>query len=64
MHFSIGMQDPKEVEKQLFRNAPLAAQRLNSAAKKLIRIQKRKEWWTAHADEKRKSCGGYLFTKS
>ena len=46
--------DPKDVEKQLFRSAPASAQRLNSAAKKLIRIQKRKQWWDDHKDAKRK----------
>jgi len=46
--------DPKDVEKKLFAGAPHAAQKLNSAAKKLLRKQKREQWWTANQDTKRK----------
>lgn len=48
------MQDPKDIERDLFKSAPHAAQKLNAAAKKLLRKQKRSEWWDAHKDAKRK----------
>ena len=49
------MKDPKDIEKELFRSAPHAAQKLHAEAKKLLRKQKRAQWWTDHADARRKS---------
>lgn len=46
--------EPKDVEKQLFAAAPHAAQKLNLAAKKLLRKQKREQWWHPHATERSK----------
>jgi len=52
------MDDPKDIEKHLFRCAPQAAKDLNAKAKKLIRQQKRKQWWDTHATERsRKPLG-------
>lgn len=42
--------DPKDIEKHLFRCAPQSAKNLNDKAKKLIRQQKRADWWHLHAD--------------
>jgi hypothetical protein len=46
--------EPKDIEKELFKAAPHAAQKLNTAAKKLLRKQKREAWWTENKDLKRK----------
>jgi len=50
--------DPKDIERQLFKCAPQAAKDLNAKAKKLIRQQKREQWWKQHAtDRARKPLG-------
>jgi hypothetical protein len=42
--------DPKDIERRLFSCAPQAAKDLNAKAKKLIRAQKRADWWHRNAD--------------
>lgn len=52
------MLDPKDIERDLFRSAPQAAKDLLSKSKKLIRKQKREQWWATHATERaRKPLG-------
>jgi hypothetical protein len=48
------MQDPKDIERELFKAAPHAAQKLHAEAKKLIRKQKREQWWRVHATDRAK----------
>jgi hypothetical protein len=53
------MDDPKDIEKHLFRCAPQAVKDLNAKAKRLVRQQKRAEWWKTHADQRsRKPLSG------
>jgi hypothetical protein len=45
------MDEHKRAEQALFRGAPESARKLHREAKKLIRAQKRREWYNHHKDK-------------